>query len=382
VGRLSWLALITFGIAAASADPAHAAPFTFLGLGELPGGAFASQAYDVSGDGSVVVGRATSASGSEAFRWTSSGGMVGLGDFIGGAFDSSALGISDNGSVIVGYGTTDGAIRAFYWYGSGLFALGGPIGFGDSAAHATNGGLVAGSVDSAAGRQSINWVPTLGESLMGDLPGGAFNSTVYAMGGNQVLVGQATSASGIEAFRWTTADGMVGLGDFAGGAFESEALGISADGNVIVGYGTTAAGTEAFRWTTGGGMAGLGDLPGGGFASAAFDTSADGSLIVGRGATASGSEAFLWTESLGMVSLKDYLLDANATGLAGWTLRNAYAVSADGSTIVGYGTNPDGFDEAFIATIPEPSTLLLAACGGLCMLAVFLRRWRVTWHKA
>ena len=40
---------------------------------------------DASGDGSVVVGNTHNASGREAFRWTSAGGMVGLGDLPGGA---------------------------------------------------------------------------------------------------------------------------------------------------------------------------------------------------------------------------------------------------------------------------------------------------------
>src|SRR5262249_37302076 len=57
-----------------------------VGLGFLPGGvSVESEAYDASADGSVVVGRSSSASGLfEAFRWTAEGGMVGLGDFPGG----------------------------------------------------------------------------------------------------------------------------------------------------------------------------------------------------------------------------------------------------------------------------------------------------------
>ena len=42
-----------------------------VGLGDLPGGDFSSIAQDVSDDGSVVVGIGNSASGEEAFRWTS-----------------------------------------------------------------------------------------------------------------------------------------------------------------------------------------------------------------------------------------------------------------------------------------------------------------------
>jgi len=67
--------------------PAHGAKF--LGLGNLPGGSFSSNAYGVSAYGAVV-GQGNSASGTEAFRWTSGGGMVGLGDLPGGLFGSNA----------------------------------------------------------------------------------------------------------------------------------------------------------------------------------------------------------------------------------------------------------------------------------------------------
>jgi len=41
----------------------------------------------------------------------------------------------------------------------------------------------------------------------------------------------------------------------------------------------------------------------------------------------------------------------------------AYGVSADGLTIVGGGINPDGHPEGWVATIPEPATLILLGLG-------------------
>jgi len=63
-------------VVAAGAEPPLAA------LGELPGGAIASEAFGISPDGSVIVGRSASESGEEAFRWEG-GVMRGLGDLPG-----------------------------------------------------------------------------------------------------------------------------------------------------------------------------------------------------------------------------------------------------------------------------------------------------------
>jgi probable HAF family extracellular repeat protein len=129
-----------------------------------------------------------------------------------------------------------------------------------------------------------------------------------------------------------------------------------------------------FRWTAERGMVGLGDLPGGPLNSNVWDVSADGSVIVGYGNTASGEAAFLWTVGDGMRNLRDLLIANGATGLTGWTLTQATAVSADGRTIVGYGRNPAGNTEAWIATVPEPSPLLLWA--GVAAAGVVVRRRR------
>ena len=75
----------------------------------------------------------------------------------------------------------------------------------------------------------------------------------------------------------------------------------------------------------------LGDLPGRSFNSLAYGVSADGSLIVGFGTSALGREAFLWTSDAGMQTLRELLIAGGATGLTGWRLTQASAMSADGA---------------------------------------------------
>ena len=181
---------------------------------------------------------------------------------------------------------------------------------------------------------------------------------------------------------------FMGIGDLPGSTFESRASAVSADGLVVVGGGRSASGREAFRWTASGGMVGLGDLPGGGaFWSGAAATSADGSVVVSLATSESGIEAFVWDSTHGMREL-DQVLTGLGLDLTGWWLENATGISADGRVIVGTGTNPNGYYEAWIATFPEPSAGLpalapvsLGLLGGLLALvgaarAVGLRRRR------
>jgi probable HAF family extracellular repeat protein len=217
---------------------------------------------------------------------------------------------------------------------------------------------------------------------LGDLSGGGALSEAYGVSGDgSVVVGRSTNANFVEAFRWTQGTGMVGLGDLSGGGFDSRAEGVSVDGSVVVGQSISANGKEAFRWTQGTGMVGLGDLSGGSFFSVAFGVSGDGSVIVGYGSSANGPEAFIWNSSQGMRSLKEVLSNDYGLNLTGWTLNDARVISADGLTVVGYGTNPSGNIEAWIArlnpqnnpSVPEPSSILGL---GLFSLVGFLRKKR------
>jgi len=194
-----------------------------------------------------------------------------------------------------------------------------------------------------------------------------------------VVVGAASGLEGYwpsQAFRWV--DGTaVGLGTLGGPS--STAYAASADGSVIVGRADTTDGvTEAFRWQEGR-MFALGMPPGDWAGASATGVSADGAIIVGHAWTADGNDAsavepFIWDEAHGTRSFTE-LLTQNGIDLTDWDLRDA-DISADGRVIVGNGYHISlDRQEAWIVTIPEPSTPAgLATLAAALLLAHFWRK--------
>jgi uncharacterized membrane protein len=209
---------------------------------------------------------------------------------------------------------------------------------------------------------------------LGGLPGAEVRSLALGVSGDgRVIVGEA---SGFQAFRWTTESGMVALG-FLPGANFSQAFAASDDGSIVVGRSSFPEmpmpgfppRSEAFRWTEAGGMVSLGPV-----FTDAYDLSADGSVVVGAGNDlAHPGNAFFWTAATGPINLQQFLMTSGVNNLAGWTLTEARGVSGDGLTVVGVGLH-NGVHEAFIATIPEPSTFMLAALAASSVLAVGIRK--------
>jgi probable HAF family extracellular repeat protein len=259
--------------------------------------------------------------------------MVGLGllpgDPVGAG--SIAFGTSADGTVVVGQ---SGLLnKAFRWTAaSGMLPLGGPVGetvFTSSASDV-----------SAAGTVIVGSITT----SLAPLP---------------------------QAFRRTNESGVIRLGGLEG-TNRSSAHAVSADGSTVVGGSDSNPGRQAFRWTAQNGMVGLGDLPGGTFSSTALDVSGDGTVVVGVAETNTGREAMFWIQTTGMVNLRSFLV-SQGVNLAGWTLTSAEGISADGRTIVGTGVNPVGNQEAWVATIPESSTLAFTLSGAGALLWFYSR---------
>ena len=328
----------------------------FQGLGDLPGLTIESMASSVSSDGSVVVGNSDSSIGLQAFRWTASDGMVGLGELPGGNSVSDAKGVSADGLTVVGISQSANGHEAFRWTsGTGMVGLGDLPGgsfSSNAAATSADGTVVVGSGIGAAGIEAFRWT-SAGMVGLGQHSGGSASRATGVSPDGSVIVGWGNNSSNApEAFRWTSANGIVGLSDLTGGNSNSSAFGISSDGATIVGQSENFSGlTEAFRWTSADGMVGLGDLTGGIFQSRANAVSRDGSVIVGSSGAHAGQRAFIWDSTQGMRNLKEVLVDDFGLALAGWTLRDAMAISDDGLTIVGNGTNPEGNSEAWRASV-------------------------------
>jgi probable HAF family extracellular repeat protein len=316
----------------------------FMGLGELPGGDFSSEARAVSADGGIVVGMSSTADGNKVFRWEN-GVMAALEDIVecvdcscGQApcpdpvvCNSWANDVSADGSVTVGEIGPFWAASARVCWASDYYA-----------SHRVNGVV------------TLLW-SCPGSGLPDPLSGRHGAAIAVSVDGS-VVVGRC----GGGAFLWTEADGVVDLGTIGGfdAGYEvssASASAVSADGSVVVGtsvaaghFGPSAEGCldfapqdgpqwhrEAFRWEVAEGcdpegagnpcMLGLGDLPGGALVSLASAISADGSVIVGGSQSNLCSEAFRWED--GVMAGLGVLPGDDASGAA--------AVSGDGSVIVG-----------------------------------------------
>ena len=332
---------------------------TFTPLGFQTGGT-SSIAWDVSGDGSTVVGYGGSSLGNQAFYWTSATGMVGSG--VGSSF---AYGVNQDGSVIVGSGSASSSNAMRWTVATGVVEdlgnFSGVGGFSVARGVSADGLTVAGqnTKQSITGARfdAMRWHGPAGNVVatsLGFLPGVTSNS-LFA-GANDistdglVIVGYSRSAAGQEGFRWFD-DGDPNTPNMSSmGLATSFASAVSSDGRFAVGGGVAG---EAFLWDNAnpGSIVPLGDLPGDPFSSRGNDVSADGSIVVGQSRTDTNvDEAFIWDAANGMRRLQD-VLAAEGIDLTDWTLTTANGISDDGSTIVGWGINPMGQNEAWVATL-------------------------------
>ncbi|RMH41233.1 MAG: hypothetical protein D6689_11620 [Deltaproteobacteria bacterium] len=204
---------------------------------------------------------------------------------------------------------------------------------------ADGGNAVVGLSGTPASGRAFRWTRTDGMTDLGVLPTGTRSQANGVSGDGTIVVGTADITIGTSSFTrpfvWTADTGMVDLmGTPAQCSTEGEALAISHDGTTIVGWrevmGTSDCERHAFRWRDGA-FEDLGTL--GGDFTYAYAVSADGSVVVGSSFDPMGVEhAVKWTTGSAPQDL----------GAAGLMAARAVGVSADGSVIVGTGSPSEG----------------------------------------
>lgn len=267
---------------------ASSGTWTFLpGLGGTSGTSLSS-AYDMSADGSVVVGLGWITSNrAHAFRWDSSTGQTtDLGAMAGNLSSSRPNAVSPDGVAAAGWDEDDitGVWRAARWVG-------------------------------------------LTENLLGSLdPSDPINgpSQAYAVSSNgQYVAGESSTGlytpSGWNenhAFRWDAVNGLIDAGTtpvdpFGWGNHATTPVAISDDGRTIVGFsGIAAFGPGVVR------------------------------------------PQFIWREGSPMSLIGPYLVSLGASSAATFTFESIAGMSADGRVIAGHGRNAAFQRVGWIAVLP------------------------------
>jgi uncharacterized membrane protein len=260
--------------------------------------------------------------------------------------DSEVTGLSGDGSTVIGMFGGERALRwnrqsgfakvAIQWADSPIAGIGmeisavsddGTVFVGDSKVDTPRESMpILGQLD-PRGSEATRWTERDGKVTLGDLPGGIYNSAAHAVSAHgEVIVGTASTFSGgSSAARWTTQGGLESLE----GDVDTYANGISADGRVVIGQGFRCG----VVWEQGFAPTDIGDLPGGGNSSFALAVSADGTTVVGYSGTNIGGEAIRWTRATGIERID--------LAPGGVQHSQAVDVTANGSLILGQATIGD-----------------------------------------
>jgi len=232
---------------------------------DLVGGGSIPVAYDVSYDGSVIVG--SRSSGRQAFIWRRGSGLTYPGTL--GGNESWAFGVSADGSIVVGWAQdSTGKLRAFRWtQQDGMRNLGAAIGseaFDQSEAWgiSPDGNVIVGIAyndrNEAIGFRNILQGTRRVNISLGDPPAGF--TGVYPRRTNQdgsIIVGSMRKRDGtFRAMRWTQAGGLEDLNVtyaslLGSGEYLEVAHDITPDGRYIVGWGVKDGTQQGFILDTG-----------------------------------------------------------------------------------------------------------------------------------
>lgn len=297
---------------------------------DLHGGGFvSSDARRASRDGSVIVGHgATSARTSEAFVWTAGGGMTALGVLASQEADSGATSfakdVSADGAVVVGFSqATNGNSEAFRWTSAGgMTSLGLLSGGNSSGALGVN---ADGSVIVGSARRPSAFVPSIQDTVAFRwTSSGGLQPVADWLAANGVAVGSNSFTDAVA----VSDDGnvIIGTGQINGTTQQYIARIAGTSG----GGGGTGGGTDG--GTGGGGTGGGTD---GGTGSGGTGGGTDGGTDGGSGGGTDGGtdgETGGGTDGgTGVIGLVDYLFSVADSGITLQTIINAASMTLFGA---------------------------------------------------
>ncbi len=334
-------------------------------------------AFAVSADGRVVVGSDGSDPSlfGKPFVWTASSGEVLLDTVFG---KSGAYAVSADGSVVVGQARG----KPFRWtLLGGLQNL--SVSNGNALAVSADGSIVVGYLgnDPSTSTAAFKWTQATGLQTI-SLPGYLGNPAATAISGDGTVIAINGVFPGTGSVR-VTSGGITDVPRLPGGNHLVYATGLNFDGTVMVGYqenGGAAGNQMAYRWQIGQNPINIG-VPSGTNEAVPQGVSADGSTIVGYGDqhhTTLGPTPFVWKQFGGMSTLSAHLANAGVSIPSGSTPRICYGVSGNGLVIVGSGTIPGFTPGSF-----RSETVCYANCDGSTAAPVltandfqcFLNKW-------
>ena len=286
-------------------------------LGWLPGapcGTSYSTAYDISGDGTTVVGLGWAGCGARGFRWTAATGMQALENLVNGTNRCSA--ISGNGSALGGFAQGSFTRTPAYWNPDTTGFVIDPGIDGEVYGFDENGSRSVGTYRTSGDRYDA-YLRDAGTGAITNL--GSLNSnwdgaaTDMSEDGS-VIVGYDVIGLAREAWVWTSSDGIISLNDrlVAAGITGTDDLfvcrAVSDDGKVIVGGGVDAGGGP---FGFGGFIIGLEDLPWTNLFNGLAGTGGLMPKLLGEGALTAGAPTTL--------TLTDARASSNAWAVLGFT---------------------------------------------------------------
>ncbi len=309
-----------------------------------------SRALAISDDGTTVVGQSNG-----PFRWTLSTGRLGLGPPPAGFQLGAATGVSGDGTTLVGWMTDGTNSRIWRWSAStGAQQVGGLTFLGIDPRISSDAQVILGESGVTGFPIPARWTAATGAvpiPALSGLPTGRTGSAIIAgalSADGSIIAGTARinltfPNTTNNPYLWPTSASTATVILNNNAFLNANATDLSADGSVMV----AILGNGLFRWTQATGYTFLGTTANPSGLEAR--TSADGSAAL--------FGTIFWSASDGTRPLTTVLSAAGAN-FAGWSNLVATDLSANGLTLCGYGTNPQGQTEGWYATIPAPASLL------------------------